>query len=73
MKKLQSEDEHDNHVRKKPESVEVSDYTDDELNSVPICFWVDTVCVPLSPESQQKSAIESMRSVYKRANRVLVL
>ena len=51
-------------------------WTPDELNSQPTYFWVDTICVPLEtvgPQETQALAIEKMRSVYSRANRVLVL
>ena len=36
-------------------------------------FWIDTLCVPVEPESLRKKAIENMANVYSMAARVLVL
>ena len=47
--------------------------TVERFKSQPKYFWIDPLCVPLEPESTQKTAIASMRKVYNRANRVLVL
>jgi len=38
-----------------------------------ICFWLDTLCVPIQPHSYRKSAIKSMHKTYKNSQRVLVL
>lgn len=42
-------------------------------SSQPLYFWIDTICVPVKPETIQKKSIEEMRKVYSRANRVLVI
>jgi hypothetical protein len=36
-------------------------------------FWLDTICVPLSPREARDSAIENMRRVYADASSVLVI
>jgi hypothetical protein len=36
-------------------------------------FWLDTICVPLSPREARNSAIENMRRVYADASAVLVI
>jgi Heterokaryon incompatibility protein (HET) len=38
-----------------------------------VCFWMDTLCVPLQPESARQQAIRCMRSIYTEAHAVLVL
>ncbi len=38
-----------------------------------VCLWLDTLCVPLSPENMRKSALRLMRRTYKEASHVLVL
>ncbi|KAI9821923.1 MAG: hypothetical protein M1827_002505 [Pycnora praestabilis] len=43
------------------------------MDKQPHYFWMDTLCVPLSPAERRKDAIKSMRSIYSRAIRVLVL
>ena len=52
------------------QSLELKDQASEER---PLYFWIDTLCVPLTPESLQKEAIINMRAVYSRATRVLVL
>jgi Heterokaryon incompatibility protein (HET) len=36
-------------------------------------FWIDTLCVPTQPERERCLAIASLRDIYRRANKVLVL
>jgi hypothetical protein len=36
-------------------------------------FWLDTICVPLSPREARDAAIENMRRVYANASSVLVI
>jgi hypothetical protein len=38
-----------------------------------VFFWMDTLCVPRTPENIYKEAIKKMRDVYANAERVLVL
>lgn len=45
----------------------------EKLSSQPLYFWIDTICVPLKPETIKIKAIEEMRKAYNRANRVLVI
>ena len=47
--------------------------TDRETHLQPQYFWMDTLCVPLTPKDYRRNAIKNMRSVYSRATRVLVL
>lgn len=42
----------------------------DECN---VYFWMDTICLPVSPPSLRRKAIETMDDTFKRASRVLVL
>lgn len=39
----------------------------------PYLFWMDTLCVPTFDKALRVIAIQGMRAVYNRANRVLVL
>lgn len=48
----------------------VNDLYPGEPESTP--FWLDTLCVPLEPESR-KIAISGMKRVYEFADKVLVL
>lgn len=48
-------------------------FTADELLKQPRYFWFDTLCIPLSPPNLKMKAIESMKTIYRRANRVIVL
>lgn len=48
-------------------------FTAEELNSAPLYFWMDTLCVPPHDKALRKAAIKNMRTVYSRANRVFVL
>lgn len=48
----------------------VNDLYPGESERVP--FWIDTICVPLDPETR-KLAISGMKHVYERADRVLIL
>ena len=48
-------------------------FTAEELNSAPLYFWMDTLCVPPYDKTLRKAAIKNMRAVYSRANRVFVL
>lgn len=41
--------------------------------SGPITFWIDTLCVPLVPDSARKKAILQMRDVYSEAFATVVL
>ena len=69
-------EEYDDSAWRKVKPVTGSWYTPDELDCQPIYFWVDTICVPLTgigPDGTQALAIENMRGVYSRANRVLVV
>lgn len=50
-----------------------SKFTAEELNSAPLYFWMDTLCVPPNDKALRKAAIKNMRAVYNRANRVFVL
>ena len=45
----------------------------EKLSSQPLYFWIDTICVPLKPDTIKTKAIEDMRKCYSRANRVLVI
>lgn len=45
----------------------------EELNSQPLYFWIDTICVPLKPKTIKTKALGGMRICYGRANRVLVI
>lgn len=45
----------------------------EELSSQSLYFWIDTICVPLQPETINTKALEGMRKCYSRANRVLVI
>ena len=68
--------EYDDRAWKTIEPIKGPWYMPDDLKRLPMYFWVDTICVPLEgvgPEGTQALAIEKMRSVYSRANRVLVL
>lgn len=47
--------------------------TPEKSSSQPLYFWVDTICVPKKPDTLHKEALEEMRKVYNRANRVLVI
>lgn len=47
--------------------------TDRETGQQPLYFWIDTLCVPLSPQEYRKKSIKNMRAVYSRATKVLVL
>jgi hypothetical protein len=38
-----------------------------------VLIWLDTLCCPTRPASAKKRAIEKMRSVYEKAEHVLVL
>lgn len=44
-----------------------------ERSHHPQYFWMDTLCVPVSPSNIRKQAIISMRSIYSNASRVLIL
>jgi hypothetical protein len=48
-------------------------FTAEELFNQPLYFWFDTLCIPLSPPETRNKAIESMKTIYRRANRVIVL
>lgn len=39
----------------------------------PVLVWLDTLCCPTQPTSAKQRAIEKMRSVYEKAEHVLVL
>lgn len=41
-------------------------------NMHPVPFWIDTICVPVDPQSR-KGAIRSMEIIFKSATKVLVL
>ncbi|KAL4745135.1 hypothetical protein BDW72DRAFT_198926 [Aspergillus terricola var. indicus] len=43
------------------------------IESGPIYFWLDTLCLPLRPQSVRKTAIKQMRHCYESATSVLVL
>lgn len=45
----------------------------EKFSSQPLYFWIDTICVPVKPDTVQKKSIEEMRKIYSRANRVLVI
>ena len=47
--------------------------TPEKLSSQPLYFWIDTICVPLKPDTLKMKAIEEMRKTYNRANRTLVI
>ncbi|MCJ1343670.1 hypothetical protein MMC31_001866 [Peltigera leucophlebia] len=47
--------------------------TPEKLSSQPLYFWIDTICVPLKPDTIKTKAIEEMRKTYNKANRVLVI
>ena len=47
--------------------------TPEKSSSQPLYFWIDTICVPVKPDTIHSKAIEEMRKVYNRANRVLVI
>ena len=47
--------------------------TPETLSSQPLYFWIDTICIPLKPDTIKMKAIEGMRKIYNRANRVLVI
>lgn len=47
--------------------------TPEKLSSQPLYFWIDTICIPLIPDTIKMKALEEMRKIYNRANRVLVI
>ncbi len=47
--------------------------TPEKSSSQPLYFWIDTICVPVKPGTIKMKAIEEMRKIYSRANRVLVI
>lgn len=47
--------------------------TPEKLSSQPLYFWIDTICIPLKPDIIKMKAIEEMRKIYNRANRILVI
>lgn len=51
----------------------ISAVAPEKLSSQPLYFWIDTICIPLKPDTIKMKAIEEMRKVYNRANRVLVI
>ncbi|KLO83486.1 Uncharacterized protein LW94_2704 [Fusarium fujikuroi] len=44
-----------------------------ERNDDTVSFWMDTLCVPLQPESARRGAIRFMHRTYAKATAVLVL
>ena len=46
---------------------------DPKVTDQPLYFWIDTLCVPLTPKTLRREAIKNMQPVYSRATRVLVL
>ena len=47
--------------------------SENQLNAMPRYFWIDTICVPLAPQTVKLQAIQHMAQVYKSAYQVLVL
>ncbi|KAH8703260.1 hypothetical protein BGW36DRAFT_333941 [Talaromyces proteolyticus] len=49
--------------------------TSDEKSPELVCFWMDTLCIPVQAENKarRKQAIASMRHIYTNARGVLVL
>ena len=54
-------------------SVQVPIAPNQIVTDQPRYFWMDTLCVPVSPSNIRKDAIVSMREVHSDANRALVL
>ncbi|KAI9770941.1 MAG: hypothetical protein M1840_002645 [Geoglossum simile] len=38
-----------------------------------VLLWMDTLCVPVTPESSRKAALKVIKKTFERANKVLVL
>lgn len=47
--------------------------TPEKSSGQPLYFWIDTICVPVKPDTIRSKAIEEMRKIYNKANRVLVI
>ncbi|QIW95311.1 hypothetical protein AMS68_000829 [Peltaster fructicola] len=53
---------------------EITDITPEQIKAKaerPLLFWIDTICIPQDMELKMK-AVNNMRAIYNRANRVLV-
>jgi hypothetical protein len=50
-------------------------YKSDESVKPPASFWIDTICVPTGKifETKKKKALERMRDIYIKADKVLVI
>lgn len=67
------EEQEDDKCWKMVRLLDKSVVTPEKLSSQPLYFWIDTICIPLKPNTIKMKAIEKMRKIYNRANRVLVI